>query len=355
MRLFTPPVLSPLLQYANYLQELRQKGEDAFIMLFSPGNTSQSDGHSFELLERLKLSPIGNLPVFGGCAADDWRMEANYALYGDKAYSNSLILAVVETELQFGISLTHGFRPTDLKAMVTAVDGSEILTLDGITARDAYCSLLGLSNGDLLGSYLTYTTGATIGICGPMDEYSVNVASCFTPRGGVRLTRPVAAGTVLTRMEPDPDRMILAGEEALRRAVIRGGITDAAIGIVSYCALRPKILGDKAQEEIAVMQDILAGKPLVGFCSLGEQGVGVDGVSRDNSSALACLVLGSQLSQTARIASENDKLLREGPGSANIADKSKCKPITGNRGTENNRKCIAGKREKTNRFCSSCA
>lgn len=305
------PAILPFLQNPDYLQGLRQKGKDAFIMLFSPGNTSQNDGHSFELIETLKASPIGNFPIFGGCAADDWRMEKNYVFYNDHAYEDGLVIVVAETELRFGISLTHGFRPTGKSAVVTAADGHEILTLGGMPASDAYCDLLGLTKGDLLGSYLTYTTGATIGIVGPMEEYSINVASYFTQRGGVRLTRPIAVGTVLTRMEPDPARMVLAGEEALRRAIIRGGITEAAIGIVSYCALRQRILGEKSQQELSVMQDILAGKPLVGFCSLGEQGVEADGVSRENNSALACLVLGSQLSQTARIAFENHKLLRE--------------------------------------------
>lgn len=296
---------------SEYRREMRRKGKDAFVILFSPGNTSRSDCHSYAILEALKKQFLGDIPVVGGCAADDWRMEENYILYGRQAYTDSLLIAVFETELQFGISLTHGFQPADKKATVTAVDGYEVLTLDGATAADVYTRLTDISGEDVQDGFLTYATGATIGISEPMGQHSVNIASRFTPRGGIRLTQPVSVGTVFTRMEPDPERMVLAGEESIRRAIIRGGITEAAVGIIFYCALRPRIMGDMSRSELAGMKKILSGKPLVGFCSFGELGLADDGVSRYNSSAVACLVLGSRISQTARITFENNELLAE--------------------------------------------
>jgi len=292
-------------------QKMRREGKDAFIMLFSSGNTRHSNDHSFEILEALKERSLGEIPIVGGSAADDWKMEENYVLYAQRAYPDSLLLVVFETELQFGISLTHGFRPTDIQATVTAVDGYEILTLDGLPAADGYSKLVGLSRDKLEGIHLAYTTDATIGIVDFMGQYSINTASHFTQRGGIRVTQPVSVGTVVTRMEPDLDSMAGAGVEGIRRAIIRGGITDIAVGIAYYCASRPRIMGDKSEQEVADMTKVLAGKPLVGFCSFGEQGVADNGDSRHSNSAIACLVFGSQLSQAARIAFENDELLAE--------------------------------------------
>ena len=306
------PAVQPFFDNAaEYKREMRRQGRDAFIMLFSPGNTRQSNDHSFEILEALKERSLGEFPIVGGSPADDWRMEQNYILYAQQSYPDSLLLVVFETELQFGISLTHGFRPTDKSATVTAVDGHEILTMDGIAAADVYSRLVGLSRECLEQSHLTYTTGATIGIADSMGQYSINIASNFTQRGGIRVTQPVPVGTVFTRMEPEPDSMVSAGVEGIRRAIIRGGITEAAIGIAYYCALRPIIMGDKSEKEVNDMAKALSGKPLVGFCSLGEQGVADNGDSRHSNSAVACLVLGSQLSQAARIAFENNELLAE--------------------------------------------
>ena len=306
------PAVQPFFHNASeYKREMRRKGREAFIMLFSPGNTRQSNDHSFEIVEAIKERSLGEFPIVGGSPADDWRMEQNYVLYAQQAYPDSLLLVVFETELQFGISLTHGFRPTEMWATVTAVDGDEILTLDGIAAADGYSKLVGLSRANLEGKHLTYTTGTTIGIADSMGQYSVNIASYFTERGGIRVTQPVSVGTVFTRMEPDPDSMAGAGVEGMRRASIRGGIMEPALGIAYYCALRPKIMGDKSEKEVADMTKVLAGKPLVGFCSFGEQGVADNGDSRHSNSAVAGLVLGSQLSQTARLAFENNELLAE--------------------------------------------
>jgi PAS domain S-box-containing protein len=304
--------LKPFFHHASeYKREMRRQGKDAFIMLFSPGNTRRSDDYSFEIVEALKERSLGEFPIIGGSPADDWRMEQNYILHAQMAYPNSLLLVVFETELQFGISLTHGFRPTDMRATVTDVDGYEILTLDGIAAADVYSKLVGLSRHKLERNHLAHTTGATIGIADSLGQYSVNIANYFTQRGGIRVAQPVSVGTVFTRMEPDSDSMVCAGVEGIRRAIIRGGITDIALGIAYYCALRPRIMGDKSEQEVQDMTKLLAGKPLVGFCSLGEQGVADNGDSRHSNSAVACLVLGSQLSQAARIAFENNELLAE--------------------------------------------
>lgn len=306
------PAIHPFFHNTSeYKRQMRRKGRNAFVMLFSPGNTRKNNDHSFEIVEAIKERSMGEFFIVGGSSADDWRMEQNYVLYAQQAYMDSLLLVVFETELQFGISLTHGFRPTDMRATVTAVDGYEILTLDGLPAADVYSLLLGLPKEKLKEKHLTYTTGATIGIADTMGQYRVNIASYFTARGGIFVTQPVTVGTVFTRMEPDPNRMAGAGVESIHHAMLRGGITDIAVGIVFYCALRPRIMGRKAEQEIADMKKILAEKPLTGFCSFGELGVADNGDSRHSNSAVACLVFGNQLSQVARIAFENNELLAE--------------------------------------------
>ena len=111
-------------------------------------------------------------------------------------------------------------------------------------------------------------------------------------------------------MEPDSEQMLLAGKEALRKAMIRGGITDPALSLVAYCALRPRIVGERSQVEILGMTELLAGSPLVGFCSFGEQGVADDGSIRHNNAVTSVLVLGRELSPNAYVYLENEKMQR---------------------------------------------
>jgi two-component system, cell cycle sensor histidine kinase and response regulator CckA len=302
------PAIHAYFDDVTYWQELTLKGKSVFAILFSPGNTRHSTSRSYEILEAIKLRSLGRLPVFGGSTADDWRMETNYVFRGNEVVPDGMLLAVFETQLQFGIAMDHGFVPTIHQTTVTRVRGHEVLELDGCPAADEYARILGLERAELEGKHLTLTTGHTMGTSDSMGQFSINVASFITQNGGIYFTQPVAASTVLTLMEPDAKHMHLAGKNAIRKAIMRGGVTDPALSLVAYCALRPKIAGEKSLEEMRLMAEVLAGSPMVGFCSFGEQGVADDGTVRHNNAVISVLVLGSDLSPNARVALENEKL-----------------------------------------------
>jgi PAS domain S-box-containing protein len=304
----TSPAIHAYFDDVTYWQELTLKGKSVFAILFSPGNTRHSTSQSYEILEAIKVKSLGRLPVFGGSTADDWRMETNFVLWGDEVIPDGMLLAVFETQLQFGIAMDHGFVPTPHQTTVTRVRGHEVLELDGYPAADVFARISGTTRGDLQGKHLTLTTDHTMGTSDSMGQYSINVASFITTNGGINFTQPVAASTVLTLMEPDANNRHLAGQNALRKAIMRGGVTDPALSLVAYCALRPKISGEKSLEEMHLMTEMLAGSPLVGFCSFGEQGVADDGTIRHNNGVISVLVLGSDLSPNARVALENEKL-----------------------------------------------
>jgi PAS domain S-box-containing protein len=288
--------------------ELTRQGKAAFALLFSPGNTRQSDSRSYEILEELKRLSGGSLPIFGGSSADDWRMEGNYVLLGQQAYPDSVLVAVFETQLRFGIGLAHGFRPGTRRATITRVRGHEVLELDGKPAAETYAQMLGTSREALAGKHLTLTTGQPAGTPDIYGQYSINVASYFTSQEGVRFSQPVLEGSVLAIMEADKDTMIAAGQEALRKALLRGSVTDPAMAFVFSCALRTRILRERTAEEIAGMKEMLPDMPLVGFYSFGEQGLADDGVNRHNNEVITVLVLGQELSYAAQVTLENERL-----------------------------------------------
>ena len=144
--------------------EMTQNGESAFGIVFSPGNTRRAGSRGHEILEKLRQLSLGRLPMFGGGAADDWSMEANYVFWGDRAYSDSLLVAVFQTSLQYGIAMAHGLRPSARVATVTKVHDHEVLELDGRPADKAYAELLEVSKEPLAGQHLTLTTGKLLGI-----------------------------------------------------------------------------------------------------------------------------------------------------------------------------------------------
>lgn len=300
--------IHPYFHNTSYWNQLTLKGKSVFAVLFSPGNTRRNTSQSYEILEAIKKRSLGRLPVFGGSTADDWRMETNYVFWGDEAFPDSMLLAVFETQLQFGIAMDHGFIPTIHQATVTRAHDHEVLEFEGEPAADVYSRLVGSSKADLEGKHLTLTTGHTMGTSDSLGQYSINVASYITPNGGINFTQPVTASTLMTLMKPDTDSTLFAGSEALRKAVMRGGITAPSLSLVAYCALRFRIARDRCQEEIRSMSEIFGGSPLVGFCSFGEQGMADDGTIHHNNAVISVLVLGCDLSPNASVAIENEKL-----------------------------------------------
>jgi hypothetical protein len=290
-------------------RQLTREGKSVFAFLIVPGNTRHHDAKAHEILEATKSESHGRFPVMGGAAADDWKMDGNSVFFGREPFPDTLLLAIFETRLQFGIALTHGFHPTASRASVTAVNAHEVLAINGLPAADELPRLLGSSRQALEGKHLSLTTGRALGIRDAMGQYSIVVSTFMTPQGACRLARPVTPGTELTVMEPHSETMIGAGGEALRKAMLRGGITDSAIALVSYCALRSRIMGDDASgKEIAGMREVMGGTPVIGFYSFGEGGVCDDGVSRYYNAAVSVLVIGKDLSPAARVALEAERL-----------------------------------------------
>lgn len=301
----------PLHSYFNaptFWNELTLSGTSVFAILLSPGNTRDHVSKSSDILKSITQKSLGRLPVFGGSVADDWRMDSNFVLLGSDVFSDSMVLAIFETQLQYGIAMAHGFIQANSQVRVTSAEGHEITELDGEPAATAYARLTGFTREELEGKHLSMTTGYTIGTADQLGQHNINVATYFTPRGGVKVTQPCVPGTILTVMSVAPHSMGSAGEEALRKAVMRGGIIAPAYALVAYCALRPRIVGrENSTRELLDMSRAMEGR-ISGFFSFGEQGLTDSGAITHNNAVVSVLVFGNGLTPAASVALENIKL-----------------------------------------------
>jgi signal transduction histidine kinase/CheY-like chemotaxis protein len=306
------PGLAPHFDGGTRWAELSALGRGAFAVLLSPGNARGRPTRSFELVEALKRRSLGRLPIFGGCAADDWRLERNAVLSSEGAVEDGVLVASFETELQFGIGLAHGLSPTGARAIVTEADGAEVVTLDGQPAAEVYARMVGTTPDALAASrHVTLSTGLVLGTRDLAGAHVPHTVSWVTPRGGLLVSRPVSPGTELAVLEVVSETAEVAGPDAIRKACLRGGIARPALALLSYCALRPKLLGDAWRGELARIGEALHGAPAVGFQSFGEQAPSDDGVCQHTNVAIAGLVLGHELSAAAQAVSEIQGLRRE--------------------------------------------
>jgi len=302
------PAIEPYFSDVILNEELALAGKSVFAVLFSPGNTRTQTSRSHEILEAIKQKSLGTFQIFGGSAADDWHMEKNAVFLGTDVYYDSMVLAIFETELQYGMAVAHGFTPTGSRLSVTEVDGHEILEFNCEPAANSYAWLCGVPRPELDGRHLTLTTGYAMGVADPFGQHSINIASYSTDRGGIMFTQAVPTGTEFTLMKAQPDVMAEAGRKALVRAMMRGRISSPALTLVTYCALRTRLGGNRSSYEIQTMAEHLHQHNLAGFFSFGEQGVADNGTTVHNNGMVSVLMFGDNLAPEARVARENKAL-----------------------------------------------
>jgi signal transduction histidine kinase len=290
-------------------RELLRKGRSAFAFITAPGETPTRPSWSLQILEALKRRSLGRLPIFGGASACDWPRENHHVFGAGRAIPDGLVVAVFETELRFGIAMAHGFRETNRSLTVTRCQGEEVLEFDHRPAAEAYADAMGVPFPDLQGNP-TVVTRKLLGVPDIAGQLLPYMARHITPGGGVLFGRAIPPGTTLSVMVPDAQTGPEAGPAALRTAALRAGIVEPALAIAAVCPTRLMLFGDPAAEEVPRMVKALAGSPLVGFRSWGEQGVTDDGVSNHTNGVISVLLLGKELSQTAQVAGENERLRR---------------------------------------------
>ena len=82
------------------------------------------------------------VPLVGGCAGEDLRMQATHQLFGDQALKGTVVCAAVGSDAPIGIGVQHGWRKVGEPLLVTASGANRVHTLDDPSALDVYLQRL---------------------------------------------------------------------------------------------------------------------------------------------------------------------------------------------------------------------
>ncbi|MEY2431041.1 MAG: hypothetical protein QOC92_766, partial [Acidimicrobiaceae bacterium] len=78
------------------------------------------------------------VPLVGGCAGDDLKMQHTFQFHGDSVLEHSIVGAAIGSDGPIGIGVEHGWRAVGEPMVVTASTGNRVLTLDDQPALTAY-------------------------------------------------------------------------------------------------------------------------------------------------------------------------------------------------------------------------
>ena len=190
------------------------KGEDTepdfFFMSASPANEE-------EYLEGIQ-DVIGNVPVFGGSAADN-TVEGKWSILNDgEAFADGLTIAIFYTKGEMKNLYTGAYHETNNVGVITKVrDERTLVEIDHEPALKKYAEWTGKTVESLMGNnLLTETICAPLGVKDPIGK----VTAVRHPMFGnddlsMNIGANLALNTAVIQLSNTPEGILKANEETI--------------------------------------------------------------------------------------------------------------------------------------------
>ena len=246
------------------------KEPDFFFMTASPANEE-------EYLEGIQ-DVIGNIPVFGGSAADN-TVEGKWSILNDgEAYSDGLSLAVFYTDGEMKNLYTGAYHETNNVGVITKVrDERTLVEIDHKPALKVYAEWTGKDVESLKGNnLLTETICAPLGVKDPIgkvtavrhpmfgnDDYSMNIGA------------NLAENTAVIQLSTSPEGILKANEETIKNLNNLMTTTPNSYFLVHCGGRRLGLALSKIEDQIyPEVKKVIPDKEFLMVFTFGEYGTG---------------------------------------------------------------------------------
>lgn len=231
-----------------------------------------------------------NFPIFGGAAADDLLFYETYQYLNGKVYSGSIVGVGLSGDYKAVGVAGHGFLPIGIARKVTKSVGTTLHELDGKPASSIYEEYFGvdhlseLHEGLLPSLAISYPLG--VFLPGSVDVVLRNPV--FVDQHGAMLfTASIPEGSEIRLMISDIDRGLETAEFAAMEVMAKLKGRKPKAVIVMNSISRKKMLGQHADEEIQIIQQVVGRDvPLAGFYAYAEIGGAASGQASFHNGAL---------------------------------------------------------------------
>ncbi len=188
------------------------KEPDFFFMTASPANEE-------EYLKGIQ-DVIGNIPVFGGSAADN-TVEGKWSILNDgETYSDGCAIAIFYTDSEMKNLYTGAYHETDKAGLITKISGSRTLVeIDHEPALKKYAEWTGKKIEDLMGNnLLTETIGAPLGVKDPIGKViAVRHPMYANDDLSMNIGADLAVNTAVILLTNSPEGILKANEETINK------------------------------------------------------------------------------------------------------------------------------------------
>lgn len=215
---------------------------------------------------------VGEIPMFGGSAADD-AVAGDWKIFcEDKTFGDGCAVAFFYTTKDIKNVFTGAYEETDKVGIVTKVENDrKICEIDHVPALKKFAEWNGLNADDLMGQNLLVASipcalgvktlqGDLTAVRHPMignPDYSFNVGAKVAPK------------TAIIQLKNDVDGLINGAVQTIKD--VKKDFDPAALFLV-HCGGRKLHIGDRVDEDFVAIKNACGNVPFIVAFTFGEYG-----------------------------------------------------------------------------------
>lgn len=222
-----------------------------------------------DLIEELRAETAHNIPIFGGIAGDGYLFERTVVgLDRDPLANTIVIIGFYGDRLQFGFGSEGGWTDFGPEREVTESIKNKVFKIGDHYALDIYKEYLGKYAEELPGSSLYFPLSMKET---PESEPVVRtILSIDEKEKSMTFAGNLPEGSLVKFMKGNSDKLIDASYKAATHSEMDTQEKDR-IALLISCVGRKIVLGDRVEEEIEAVREVLGKNVLLfGFYSYGE-------------------------------------------------------------------------------------
>ncbi|MEY2447485.1 MAG: hypothetical protein QOH79_961 [Acidimicrobiaceae bacterium] len=213
------------------------------------------------------------VPLVGGCAGDDLKMQRTFQMVDDEVLSDAVVGAAIGSDAPFGIGVRHGWQRVGDPMLITKSVGSRVLTIDDQPALDAYLARLDAppEAGTDAAAFTRFALTHPLGLVRRGGEEVRFIAGADLADRSIGCIASVPQGALAWLMEGDVTSVLAATDGACRDALAELDGHDP-LGVIAFdCIARRGVLGDQGiSREVDHIESHTGSVPLAGFYTYGE-------------------------------------------------------------------------------------
>lgn len=215
---------------------------------------------------------IGEVPMFGGSAADDAVVGEWKVFCENKSFGDGCAVALFYTTKEIKNVFTGAYEETDNVGIITKVeDDRKIVEIDGVPALKKYAEWTGLNADELMGQNLLVASipmalgvktiqGDLMAVRHPMignPDYSFNVGAKMVEK------------TAVIQLKTDVDGLIEGAVKTIKE--LKQDFKAEAMFLV-HCGGRKLHIGDRVDEDFVAIKNAAGETPFIVAFTFGEYG-----------------------------------------------------------------------------------